>query len=51
MFTLICRKGYLLSGGRDGIIHCWNLKTNLEAAGFLQVHLQLVVDLATINEL
>ena len=36
VFTLLCRDGYLLSGGRDGILHCWNIN-DMETAGFLQV--------------
>lgn len=37
VFSVLCRDGYLYSGGRDGILHCWRLNENMESAGFLQV--------------
>ena len=46
VFTVVCYKGYLFSGGRDGILHCWHFTKNMDATGFLQVYVWCVVSLA-----
>ncbi|XP_045197699.2 echinoderm microtubule-associated protein-like 2 isoform X2 [Mercenaria mercenaria] len=37
VFTVLYHRGYILSGGRDGIIHTWQWGKNMNSAGFIQM--------------
>jgi len=37
VFVVMCFKNYILSGGRDGMVHCWVCNKNMDNVGELQV--------------
>ncbi|XP_062585319.1 echinoderm microtubule-associated protein-like 2 [Saccostrea cucullata] len=37
VFTVLCMKSYIVTGGRDGFIYCWQYNKNMEKDGELQL--------------